>query len=87
MPETVSILVARVRAILSTKGSFIDFLCFFGMNFIELSLSLGILDMSRLIFDLSLLTAYTLNSFTHIFFVSLPIITSQHHKYPKVLPK
>ena len=80
MPETVSILVVRVRAILSSKRSFIDFLCFFGMNFLELSLSLGILDMSRLIFDLSLLTAYTLNSFTQVFFVSLPIIISQHHK-------
>ena len=67
MPETVSILVVRVRAILSSKGSFIDFLCFFGMNFLELSLCLGILDMSRLIFDLSLLTAYTLNSFTQVF--------------------
>ena len=67
MPETVSILVARVRAILSTKGSFIDFLCFCDMNFLELPLSLGILHTSRLIFDLSLLTAYTLNSFTHVF--------------------
>ena len=47
------------------KGRSLTF-CF-GMNFLEISLSLGILDMSRLIFDLSLLTAYTFNSFTHVF--------------------
>ena len=59
----------RVRAILSTKGSFIAFLCFSGMNFLELSLSLGILDLSRLLFDLLLLIVYTLNSIANVLIV------------------
>ena len=54
-PETFSPFLLWVLSVLSTKGSFIAFLCFSGMNFLELSLSLGILDLCRLIFDLSLL--------------------------------
>ena len=38
-----SLLSGRVRVILSTEGSLIAFLCFSGMNFLEQSLSLGIL--------------------------------------------
>ena len=53
-------------AILFTKRSFIASLCFPGMNFLELSLSLGILDLSRLFFDLSLLTAYTLRLIANV---------------------
>ena len=39
------------------------------MNFLELSLSLGIFDLSRLNFNLSLLTAYKFNSIANVLFV------------------
>ena len=69
----------------STKGSVIVFLCFLGMNFLELLPSLGILDLSGLIFNLSLLTAYTLNSIASVLLVRLLIIITQHKKFQKFL--
>ena len=66
LPETVYPLSIWFSLIRSTKGSVIAFLCFLGMNFLELSPSLGILDLSRLICNLSLLTAYTLNSIASV---------------------
>ena len=66
-PETFFPLSVRIRVILSTKRSLNAFLCFSGMNLLELSLSLGNLDLSRLIFKISLLTAYTLSSIASVF--------------------
>ena len=51
LPETFFSLSVRVCVILSTKRSVIAFLCFSGMNLLELSLGLGIHDLSRLIFN------------------------------------
>ena len=53
------------------------------MNFLELSLSLDIVDLSRLISDLSLLTSYTLNSTANVLVVWLLIIMTQHNKFQK----
>ena len=83
MPETSFPLLVRFRVNLSTKGSFNAFLCFYGMNFLELLSSLSILDLSRLIFSLSLLTAYTLNSIASVILVRLLIIITQHNKFQK----
>ena len=55
------------------------------MNFLELSLSLGIFDLSRLIFNLSLLTAYTLNSIAIVVIVLLMIIITQRNKFQKFI--
>ena len=55
------------------------------MNFLEFSLSLGIFDLSRLIFNLSLLTAYTLNSIAIVVIVLLMIIITQRNKFQKLI--
>ena len=85
LPETVSPLPVRVRVIRSTKGSVIAFLCFSGMNFIEILPRLGIHDLSRLISNLSLLNAYTLNSISSDLLVWLLIIKTQHNTFHKIL--
>ena len=85
LPETVSPLSVRARVILSTKGSGIALLCFSGMNFLEISPSLGILDLSRLLFNLQLLTTYTLNSIASVLLIWLLIIITQHNKFKKFL--
>ena len=54
------------------------------MNFLELSPSLGIHDLFKLIFNLPLLTGYTLNSIASVFLVfQLIIIITQHKKFQK----
>ena len=55
------------------------------MNFLELLPRLGILDLSRLILNLSLLNAFTLNSIASDFIVCLSIIMTQHNKFHKIL--
>ena len=84
LPETFFPLSVPVRVILSTKVSFIAFLCFVGMNFLELSPSLSILDLSWLDFNLSLLTVYTPQSIANVLIVWLLIIIKQHNKFQRI---
>ena len=55
------------------------------MNFLELLPRFGILDLSRLIFYLSLFNAYTLNSIARDLIVLLTIIMTQHDNFHKIL--